>query len=497
MLIFKSPLLLGLFVLIFINPVRAEISSVLNYDGNESISSEGNSSLEKMHIAYVIPVKDQIGPPILDIFRRGLKNAIKERAEIVILDMDTPGGELGVTLEIMEEIIDNLERFNGKIITYVNDEAISAGAYIAIASSEIAFSPKSQIGAAEAVSGGGSNIDSSMKRKINSYLKAKIRNYAGDHRYRSSVMSAMMDANESLIIEGDPIKASDGSIIKKKGELLTLTGEEACQFYGSPPAPLLGFGVFENYEEILIKKWGPGNYKIIEMNMNWAEKAGLWLNGIAPLILSIGLVCIFVEFKTPGFGIFGVLGIILILVFFGSKYVAGLAGQEELIVFLLGICFILVEIFLVPGFIIPGLIGFLMMIGSIFWAMVDIWPTPDFSWNFEVFRLPFWELLQSLGIAITIGVLLSMVLPKTPLWNRLVLSETIGNSASKFTALKPLLSTEGMHGETVSELFPSGQVQINGERYEARAVHGRIAKGEKMEVIKIASMDLIVEEISS
>ena len=73
----------------------------------------------------------------------------------------------------MEEIIENLEKFDGKIITYVNDEAISAGAFIAIATSEIAFSPKSQIGAAEAVSGGGANIDSSMKRKINFYLKAK------------------------------------------------------------------------------------------------------------------------------------------------------------------------------------------------------------------------------------------------------------------------------------------------------------------------------------
>ena len=119
--------------------------------------------------------------------------------------MDTPGGELGVTLEIMQEIIEAIERFDGSVITYVNKEAISAGAYIAIATSEIAFSPMSQIGAAEAVSGGGGNIDSSMKRKLNSYLKAKIRNYAGDYRYRGKVMAAMMDANESLIIEGQPL----------------------------------------------------------------------------------------------------------------------------------------------------------------------------------------------------------------------------------------------------------------------------------------------------
>ena len=95
----------------------------------------------------------------------------------------------------------------------------------------------------------------------------------------------------------------------------------------------------------------------------------------SPLILSIGLVCIFVEFKTPGFGIFGVAGIILLLVFFGSKYVAGLAGQEELLVFLLGACLVLVEIFLVPGLVIPGVLGIALMMGGIFWAMVDVWPT--------------------------------------------------------------------------------------------------------------------------
>ena len=229
-------------------------------DGNSSVDLSNTDLPSGKLLAYQIPIREQIGAPILDILRRGLKSAIKEEADIVILDMDTPGGELGVTLEIMEEIIENLEKFQGKIITYVNDEAISAGAYIAIASSEIAFSPKSQIGAAEAVSGGGGNIDSSMKRKVNSYLKAKIRNYAGEHRYRSQVMSAMMDANESLIIEGDTLKTESGSLIKKPGELLTLTGREACEKYGDPPAPLLGFGVYDSVEEILDDRYGQNNW---------------------------------------------------------------------------------------------------------------------------------------------------------------------------------------------------------------------------------------------
>ncbi|HBJ61620.1 MAG TPA: hypothetical protein DDY76_07795, partial [Opitutae bacterium] len=222
------PLSLTLFCgFAFSEETNQSSESLISPEANQSVGSSAKPAL-----AYVIPIKDQIGSPILDILRRGLKDAIREDAKVVILDMDTPGGELGVTLEIMQEIIESLEKFEGKIITYVNPEAISAGAYIAIATSEIAFSPKSQIGAAEAVSGGGGNIDASMKRKINSYLKAKIRNYAGDYRYRSQVMAAMMDANESLVIDGQPLLAADGSQIKKRGELLTLTGREACQEYG-------------------------------------------------------------------------------------------------------------------------------------------------------------------------------------------------------------------------------------------------------------------------
>ena len=177
------------FLAVFLLPVCSIIAEREKIDKESSSPSDdsnrsADADLTKpddstKKVAYVIPIRDQIGAPILDILRRGMKTALKENASIVILDMETPGGELGVTLEIMQEIINMLERFDGTIITYVNREAISAGAYIAIATNEIAFSPMSQIGAAEAVSGGGGNIDSSMKRKINSYLKAKIRNYSG------------------------------------------------------------------------------------------------------------------------------------------------------------------------------------------------------------------------------------------------------------------------------------------------------------------------------
>jgi membrane-bound serine protease (ClpP class) len=484
-------------------PANSAVDKTLDQKDTNRTSVVKPSSAEPVDtsnkLAYVIPIRDQIGPPVLNILRRGMKTALEENASIVILDMETPGGELGVTLEIMQEIIATLERFDGTIITYVNREAISAGAYIAIATSEIAFAPLSQIGAAEAVSGGGGNIDSSMKRKVNSYLKAKIRSYSGNHAYRAQVMAAMMDANESLILDGEPLLAEDGSRIQKDGELLTLTGEEACKLYGNPPEPLLGIGVYRSVEELLDERWGKGEYSLTKMEVNWAEKTGLWLNGFAPILLGLGMVCLFIEFKTPGFGIFGVLGLILLLVFFGSKYVAGLAGQEELLIFLLGLCLVVLEVFFVPGFLIPGILGLLMMVGSLFWAMVDVWPTSGFVWTPEMFHAPAVEFIQAIAIALVLCFALSRILPKTPFWNWMVLSETVGGSLASLGREAEVTGqgeiTTGSTGVTVSELYPTGFVIFDTKRFEARSKLGKINRGEKIRVIEKNGLELIVEKV--
>ena len=468
--------------------VAEENMSDVKTDSNFTIEGVDKKS------AFVIPVRDQIGPPILNILRRGMKQAIESEVDLIILDMDTPGGELGVTLEIMQAILDSVDSWEGKVLTYVNKEAISAGAYIAIATQEIAFAPFSQIGAAEAVSGGGGEIDPSMKRKVNSYLKAKIRNFAGSYKYRSLVMAAMMDANVSLIIEGETLKAADGTLIKSPGELLTLTGEEAVMKYGNPPQTLLGTGIFKDLEELLDQRWGKKNYQMIRMEINWAENSGLWLNGIAPLLLSIGLVLLFIEFKTPGFGVFGILGIGFILIFFGSKYVSGLAGQEEVFLFLIGFCLVLVEVFLAPGLFLPALLGLALMFGSLIWAMVDVWPGQEIDWSFALFRVPLVELAQSFGLAFILGYLAIKVMGKTPMGKSMLLETSVGNLKPNQTSV---LIEPNKVGVTVSELYPVGKVQIDGKTYEARSVIGKIEKGQRIKVLKHSVYELVVEELTS
>ena len=177
---------------------------------------------------YIIPITDAINKPNLYILRRGLKEAISNNVEMVLLDMDTPGGRVDITIEMMEA----LARFDGITATYVNNDAISAGSFITAATQEIYLAPDGKIGASAVIMGGGQEVPETARMKIESYLRANIRVLTEDYPYRSEVIRAMLDAEFELKI-GD-------EVIKPAGELLTLTAKEAIREYGDPPAPLLG-----------------------------------------------------------------------------------------------------------------------------------------------------------------------------------------------------------------------------------------------------------------
>ena len=141
---------------------------------------------------FVIPVREQVDSPLLYIIRRGLKAATEQKADVVVLDMKTPGGALDVTFSIMEA----LGKFKGRTITFINNEAISAGAFISATTDEIWFAPEGIIGAAAPVMATGQEIDASMRQKIVSYLKARVRATSeGKGGYRGQVISAMIDAD--------------------------------------------------------------------------------------------------------------------------------------------------------------------------------------------------------------------------------------------------------------------------------------------------------------
>ncbi len=435
----------------------------------------------------IIPVREQIADPVLFIIRRGLKSAGPN--DLVILDMETPGGYLGTALEIMEA----LDQFEGASATYINTEAISAGAFISSVTQDIYFAPKGVIGAAAAVSSGGADIGETMKLKINSYLKAKVRAYGEGHGYRSQVISAMMDADYELKIGEE--------VIKPKGELLSLTDVEAAKPYGEPAIPLLSAGTFKSIDELLTARFGAGNYRIEKLEVTWSEHLAQLITDYASIFLGLGLLFLFIEFKTPGFGFFGITGGALLLIVFFGHYVAGLSGYEPALVFALGLLLLLAELVFFPGVIVTAVLGITMMFGALLWSMMDHWPNQPLDFSGEALARPATNLMLGIAVTVVLGLLLARFLPKGWFFSRIAVSAVAG-SVSQVAGLAPeeaesVRNLVGARGVVSTGLFPSGQIEIDGRRYEARLDLGTAVAGTAVTVVGVSDFGLIVEVVQS
>jgi membrane-bound serine protease (ClpP class) len=431
----------------------------------------------------VIPVREAIDKPILYVLRRGLKEAIEQKADVVILDMETPGGRLDVTFEIMEA----LGKFEGQTITFVDKEAVSAGAFISATTDEIWFAPDGVIGAAAPVTSEGKDVDVTMKQKIVSYLKARVRAISeGKGEHRGAVISAMIDAESELKI-GD-------KVLKEKGELLSLTATEASKTYGDPAKPLLAAGIAKTIDDLLVQKFGADNFTVHRLEVTWSEELATYLNAWSPLLMGLGLLAVFIEFKTPGFGFFGISGGILLGIVFFGHYAAGLSGHEPALVFALGVLLVAAEIFFFPGVIVAALTGLVLMLGALVWSMADLWPNEPVTINSDVFTQPLVNMGLGLVVALVLAVVFARFIPRGWFWDKMILQAAINADAqAPETRSLEAVSLIGRRAVVATALMPSGQIEIDGRRYEARVAVGMIEAGAPVLVVKRSDFGLVVE----
>ena len=331
-----------------------------------------------------------------------------------------------------------------------------------------------------------------MRQKIVSYLKARIRATSEGRGYRGEVVSAMIDADYQLKI-GD-------KVIKEKGELLSLTATEAAKTYGDPARPLLSAGTARDIDDLIAQRFGPGRRTVTSLEVTWSESLAVWLNAISTILLGIGLLALYIEFKAPGFGMFGIVGIICLTIVFLGSYVAGLSGHEPMLVFGLGLILVAVELFFFPGVVILALTGLILMLGSLVWAMADLWPNEPLStaWAGDAFVAPFTNLGIGLLIALALAIALARFLPRGWVWDKMVVQSTIGGTAQvaggSVDASAEVAALVGRAGTAVTGLRPGGQIEIDGRRYEARVDVGAIERGQRVVVTAYSDFGLIVEE---
>ena len=450
---------------------------------------------------YVVPVREDIMPPILYVIRRGVKEAMAAEADCLILDMETNGGRVDIT----EEIFDIIGKFKGETVTYVNKDAYSAGAFIAVATEKIYMAPQSVIGAAAPImmspTGGVSEMPSTMEVKMNSAIRAKIRTQAEKNGYAVDVVEAMVDKTKKL--------ERDGKIICEEGDILTLTNLEAEAKYGEATTRLLSSGTVESIDALIIALGYDGAQRV-DVEPLGVEELGTWINAISPILLLIGIIGLYIEFKTAGFGVFGAVGIAALVLYFFGGYVSGMAGIEWVGIFVVGVALVAVELFLLPGTIFIGLIGVVCMFVALIMGMTDLYPNmpwfpagegkgnsmpqiegihfalPDFS-------RPIRDLLIAFALSVPIIWALAKYLPQTAFFAAFTSSAASGVESVAAVAAE-LESRLGQAGTSTMPLNPGGKVMFGDALCNVITQGEMIAAGTPVKVIGHRGSDLLVIE---
>lgn len=439
----------------------------------------------------VLPVgeRDLINPARFEFMSRTLQRASEEKAEAVVFDLDTPGGIAWNTTTVMME---DLQKLKVKSLAFVNPRALSAGAFIALGTDVIYMSPASSIGAATPVTSTGEELGEAERAKMNSAVMAMARSAAKAKGHRESVANSMVDKDVGL-------KIGDTQVIPV-GQICTLDQEQATRLYDGKP--LLAKGVVVDLDALKKAEGLRGETVVAEPK--GFEQVAIWITQYAAIFLLIGLAAGYLEMQTPGLGVAGVVAALAFGTFFFGHYIAGsLVGYETVAIFLLGLALIAVEFFVLPGHVLPGLVGLLLVVGSLIYTMA--------GWDITVPEgklLPGrWEdyvaALRNMGLAFA-GALVAILammrfLPDTGPFSKLVLQTAVGGAQASIEGegqRQAVGIEEGAMGVTRSALRPYGSVDFAGAVMEAMAEGDYVPPNTSVRVRSIRGGRIVVERLS-
>ena len=435
--------------------------------------------------------EDLINKQSFRFWRRMLRRAEDEKARAVLFDLDTPGGYAYETKEIMSEIT----RLKIPCYAFVNENALSAGALMSVATDGIYMSPEGTIGAAGIVSGSGAEIGDMMRKKLHSAFEAQIRSVAEKKGYDPELIRAMMIPEDRDRVFG--------AVVVRAGELLTLTASEATSLRDGKT--LLAKAVAGSIEEIAELE-GMEGVSIVRAEATAFENFAWWVSKWSFLLILVGMAAAYAELKAPGFGVGGAISLLAFGMFFFGNYMAGnLANYELVALFFLGVILVAVELFLIPGTGVTGILGVLCMLGALLLGTVDKidwkdWKLGEFSGNLlDLLRGPALTLGAGLMGGCTLVLLLMRFLPDTPIFRAFIAKQELAGGASleDESAVAGSGKRVDWAGEALTDLRPSGKALLSGEEFDVVADGAFIRKGAKVRVLEQDGMRIVVGEIDS
>src|SRR5256714_318265 len=397
----------------------------------------------------VVPLRGEISNSLLMFLRRAVKTAESNAASAIIFEMNTYGGRGDAAADIANA----LNHTTIPTYTFVKTNAGSAGAIVAIATQHIYMAPVSAIGAAAPILATGEDLPVTAKEKTISYWSALVRSSAIKNGHNSDIAEAFMNKDKE-------VKIGDRGV-HPKGAVLTLNAHEAIEKINGKP--VLAEGIVDSVVDLTKKAGLKSDVATIEPT--GFEQVAFWITSLAPLLLLLGILGAYLEFKIPGVSWPGIIAAICFALFFLGHYLAGLAGWEVVALFVLGMFLILIEIlFFAHSTIVFGVLGVFLMLASLFWAMIDRYPGETFFPTGRALAIPLLNLFLALiGAAIVIG-LLARYLPRTSVYRRFALmasnppGPSLAGVPREFATAIDL--SPGTEGISLSILRPSGKARF-------------------------------------
>jgi membrane-bound serine protease (ClpP class) len=430
----------------------------------------------------VVPINGEISPSLLTFLRRALKSAENSGASAIIFEMNTYGGRL----DSAEEITTALNHATIPTYTFINSNAGSAGALIASATQHIYMAPVSAVGAAAPVLPTGEDLPLTAREKTISYWSALIRGSALKNGHNPDIGEAFMNKDKEVRI-GD-------RVVHPKGTLLTLNAQEATEKINGKP--LLADGVADSVGDLARKADLKGH--LVSIRPTGFEQLALWITELAPLLLLGGIIGAYLEFKIPGATLPGIISAICFALFFLGHYLAGLAGWEVVGLFLLGLALVIIEIlFFAHSSIVFGVLGVLLMLASMLWAMIDRYPEQPFFPTGEMLATPLRNLFLALVAAAIVIALLAKYLPKTSVYRRFALmtanppGPSLAGAPREFATAIEL--TPGTEGVSMSILRPSGKARFADHVVDVVTEGEFVAPNTSVTVIRRDGMRVVVK----
>jgi membrane-bound serine protease (ClpP class) len=402
-------------------------------------------------LVFRVPVTGTVEMGLAPFIERSIREAEAAGAEMVILDIDTPGGRV----DAAERISDAINDSQVPVYAFVNRRAFSAGALIALSTQRVYMRAGSVMGAVTPVDGQGTKAS----EKIVSAMRSEMRALAEARGLDPAIAEAMVD--ESLAVEG----------VVESGRLLTLTMTEAVD---------LGYAVEVEDLNALMATLGVAGGEVRDIGVNWAESLVRFLSHpvVAPFLLSLGFLGLIVEVKTPSLGMAGGAGVLALSLFFGSHLILGLAGWEDLLIFGAGVLLVAIEVLVIPGVGLFGFVGLGGIVAGLYMSMLGSLPTMQ-------------DLGQAGGVIATTMLILLVTtwalvrhLPKS---TRLFRSSVfLAHSTDREEGYQSALvrpELVGRVGQAITDLRPAGLGLFGEERIDVVSDSEWITEGTRVEII--------------